>query len=155
MKVYHGSNLVVRNPMIVKTDYTKDFSWGFYTTTIISQAERWAHRRAQRDGGIPHINTYEFTPAPELEILEFESTTEAWLDFIALCRNGGTHKYDIVIGPMADDEIWNKVEDYLAGEISKEEFLIAAKFKHPTHQISFHTIAALDSLKFIKGDEVE
>ena len=74
--------------------------------------------------------------------------------FIAKCRNGGIHEYDIVEGPMADDTIYNYVEDYLDDKITKDDFLQLAKFKHPTHQISFHTIKALSCLEFIKAEEV-
>ena len=37
---------------------------------------------------------------------------DEWLDFIAECRVGKIHEYDIVEGPMADDTIWNFVNDY-------------------------------------------
>ncbi|MBR2131820.1 MAG: DUF3990 domain-containing protein [Oscillospiraceae bacterium] len=154
MQLYHGSNIIVKEPMIVKTTYTKDFSWGFYTTTNLNQAEKWARRRAQRFGGYPCISVYEFTPDSDLNIIEFETTTNEWLDMIAHCRAGGTHLYDVVSGPMADDEIWNMVEDFLSGAISREEFLSVAKFRHPTHQMSFHTILALSRLSFQGGDRI-
>ena len=46
--------------------------------------------------------------------------SEEWLDFIATCRSGKSHDYDIVEGPMADDTIWNFVNEYLSGNISKK-----------------------------------
>lgn len=79
--------------------------------------------------------------------------TEEWLDFIIACRNGQSHSYDIVEGPMADDTIYNYLQNYLDGKISRVAFWELVKFKYPTHQISFHTISALDTLKFI-GSEV-
>ena len=33
--------------------------------------------------------------------------TDKWLDFVAACRNGLVHDYDIGEGPMADDTVWN------------------------------------------------
>ena len=89
----------------------------------------------------------------ELKMLRFEKMTDEWLDFIADCRSGKTHGYDIVEGPMADDTIWNYVNDYLNGNISRNVFWELSKFKHPTHQISFHTLRALDCLKF-EGSEI-
>ena len=154
MLLYHGSNVIVTEPMIVKTNYAKDFSWGFYTTTNLKQAEKWARRRAQRFGGRSSISVYEFTPDSDLTSIEFESTTNEWLDLIAHCRAGGIHQYDVVAGPMADDEIWNIVEDFLSGVISRDEFLSIAQFRHPTHQMSFHTIAALSKLRFKEGYEL-
>ena len=80
--------------------------------------------------------------------------TEEWLDFIAACRNGISHSYDIVEGPMANDTIFNYVEDFIEGRISREAFWELAKFKHPTHQICFNTENALKTLSFIEGREV-
>ena len=42
-----------------------------------------------------------------LKILRFPERSDEWLDFIAKCRAGETHPYDIVEGPMADDPIWD------------------------------------------------
>lgn len=76
------------------------------------------------------------------------------LDFIVACRTGHSHEYDIVEGPMADDTIFNYVQNFVDGKISREAFWSLAKFKHPTHQISFHTERALSALHFLKGSEV-
>lgn len=75
-------------------------------------------------------------------------------DFIAKCRKGNLHRYDIVEGPMADDTVWNYVNDFLYGEISREQFWALAKFKYPTYQISFHTLAAIDCLNFERSEIV-
>lgn len=64
------------------------------------------------------------------------------------------HDYDIVEGPMADDTVWNYVNDFLAGDISRNAFWELAKFKHPTHEISFHTLKALDCLKFERSEVI-
>ena len=79
--------------------------------------------------------------------------TEEWLDFIVACRSGKSHDYDIVIGAMADDQIYNYVSDYIDGVITREQFWVLAKFKYPTHQIVFCTQQALDCLKY-RGCEV-
>ena len=144
IEIYHGSQEIVEFPEIRKTKYTKDFSWGFYCTKSYEQAKRWALRRNEQ--GI--INIYHFTPSPELKILKFDQMTDQWLDFIASSRAGKVHPYDCVEGPMADDQIWNFVNDYIAGAISRATFWEYAKFKHPTHQISFHTLQALACLSF-------
>mgnify|MGYP000785119526 CR=1 FL=1 len=88
-------------------------------------------------------------------ILTFEKMTEEWLDFIVACRQGKSHKYDIVEGPMADDTIYNYIQNYIDGKISRAAFWELAKFNHPTHQISFHTISALDTLKYIGSEVVD
>lgn len=95
-----------------------------------------------------------FTNA-SLNVKKFSEMTEEWLDFIAACRTGKLHDYDIVEGPMADDTIFNYVQNFVDGKISREAFWDLAKFKKPTHQISFHTARALTTLKFLKGSEVK
>lgn len=148
--LYHGSSIIVEYPEIRKTKYCKDFSWGFYCTKSFTQAHRWATRI---DGkGI--INHYIYNEKPKLKILKFNKMTDEWLDFIAECRSGKIHNYDIVEGPMADDTIWNFVNDFLAGDISRKVFWEYAKFQHPTHQISFHTLSALNCIEFKKSEEV-
>lgn len=149
MILYHASKEIVEFPEIRKSKYTKDFSWGFYCTNHLQQAVRWANRGV----GIPVINTYQYRPNPSLNILKFETMTDEWLDFIAKCRSGQTHRYDIVEGPMANDTVWNYVNDFMAGTITRKQFWVLAEFRHPTHQISFHTLAALDCLTFT-GSEV-
>ena len=80
--------------------------------------------------------------------------TEEWLDFIVACRLGKAHDYDIVEGPMANDTVFNYVQNFADGRISREAFWALAKFNRPTHQISFHTARALATLSFIKYSEV-
>ncbi|MPM64062.1 hypothetical protein SDC9_110948 [bioreactor metagenome] len=149
--LYHASGEVVEFPEIRKSKYTKDFSWGFYCTNNFGQAKRWARRN--REQGT--VNFYTYAENKELKILKFESMTNEWLDFIAACRNGFIHDFDIVEGPMADDTIWNYVNDFLTGDISRNVFWELAKFKHPTHQISFHTLKALDCLKFERSETID
>ena len=74
--------------------------------------------------------------------------TEEWLDFIADCRLGKDHDYDIVIGPMANDQIYNYVADFLSGIITREQFWVMSRFKYPTHQIAFCSERALNCLSF-------
>ena len=106
-----------------------------------------------RYGKTGFINTYEYTPDPGLNYLVFEEMTEEWLDFIVSCRRGISHTYDIVEGPMADDTIYNYIQNFMDGKISRAAFWELARFKYPTHQISFHTVSALDTLQFIKSEE--
>ncbi|MBR1437127.1 MAG: DUF3990 domain-containing protein [Synergistaceae bacterium] len=89
-----------------------------------------------------------------LSTLIFPAMTEEWLDFVVSCRSGKPHDYDIVEGPMADDTIFNYIQGFIDGEITRAAFWELAKFKRPTHQISFHTARALATLKFLRGYEV-
>ena len=74
--------------------------------------------------------------------------TDEWLDFVVACRQGIKHDYDMVEGPMADDTIWNYVDDFVRGLITREAFWELVKFKYPTHQIVFCTEESLKQLCF-------
>ena len=144
MVLYHGSKEIVEYPEIRKARFNKDFYFGFYCTSLSEQAKRWATRYGEKG----YINQYEYTPDKSLRCLVFEEMTEEWLDFIVACRNGKSHNYDIVEGPMADDTIWNYVDDFTRGEISRTAFWELVKFKYPTHQIVFCSEKALKQLHF-------
>ena len=150
MNVYHGSYLEVKEPRIIKGKFTKDFGTGFYCTIIREQAEKWAKRNKS---GIVNTYTVNMRIMEGLKVKNFESMTDEWLDFIIDSRNGKKHKYDIVIGAMANDQIYNFIEDYIAGNITREMFWSLAKFRYPTHQIAFCTKESLRCLDF-KGSEV-
>jgi hypothetical protein len=143
MELYHGSYANIEKPRVQKGQYTKDFGTGFYCTIMKQQAERWAGRF-----DTPYVNVYEYTLKDGLQILEFKEMTDEWLDFVVACRNGQPHNYDIVIGAMADDQIYNYVADFIRGTITREQFWALAKFKYPTHQIAFCTEAALECLTY-------
>ena len=144
MKVYHGTNAVVTKPEIRIIGYTKDFGYGFYCTEIEKQAMRWAVSKRN-----PHIVCiYEYEPNQELKIKSFPKMTDEWLDFVAACRHGESHPYDIVEGPMADDQIWDYVEDFISGQITREAFWVLVKFKSPTHQIVFCTERSLQTIHY-------
>ena len=144
MIIYHGSNVIVSSPRILVNGFYKDFGYGFYCTNIEKQAKRWALTKR----GKSVVNSYEYIPNAALSQLVFDTMTEEWLDFVANCRLGKEHSYDIVEGPMADDQVWDYVEDFIAGRISRAAFWELVKFKYPTHQIVFCTQEALKTLQY-------
>ena len=148
--LYHGSNQIVEFPEIRTAKYNKDFYFWFYCTIFTEQTSRWATRYT----GTGFVNEYVYTPNDSLRILTFPEMSEEWLSFIASCRLGNPHDYDIVEGPMANDTIFSYVQDFVDGKITRAAFWELAKFKKPTHQISFHTAKALSTIKFLKGYEV-
>lgn len=148
--LYHGTNSIVRNPEVRISGYNKDFGFGFYCTRLERQASRWAISKR-----MPHIVcVYEYRPDDSLNVKIFSEMSDEWLDFVAACRHGESHSYDIVEGPMADDEVWDYVEDFLSGRITREAFWALARFKHPTHQIIFCTDKALQTIKFESSYEL-
>ena len=154
MILYHGSFIEINKPDLKHSRPNVDFGKGFYTTPIYEQAVKWCSKFKKRGkNGI--VTRYEFdeNDYKALKILKFDSYSEEWLDFIVDCRRGIAHSYDIVEGPMADDTIYNYIQNYIDGKISRAAFWELAKFNHPTHQISFHTVSALSTLRYV-GNEV-
>ena len=148
--VYHGSNVEVAVPRILQNGFYKDFGYGFYCTNYEKQAKRWAMTKK----GESVINRYEYELCMYLKILSFDNMTYEWLDFVAKCRMGIEHNYDIVEGPMADDQIWNFVEGFIDGRIPRKAFWELVKFNYPTHQIVFCTEEALKTLTFKGSDRL-
>lgn len=150
MTVYHGGYKPITKPEIRIGRNTKDFGPGFYCTVIKEQAQRWSRRYNTKI-----VSIYEVKFNDSIKIKEFKEMTDEWLDFIVKCRNGKLHNYDIVIGAMADDQIYNYISDFIDGTITREQFWVLAKFKYPTHQICFCTEKSLECLKYIKSEEVK
>ena len=147
--VYHGSYCKVEKPEIREGKFTKDFGVGFYCTILEEQAIKWAKKYET-----PVINEYEYNEDSSLKIKEFTVMTEEWLDFIIKCRSGEKHDYDIVIGAMADDQVYNYITDLMAGTITRAAFWELAKFRHPTHQIALCTEKALNCIKYVGAKEL-
>lgn len=144
--IYHGSYMEIEYPEIRKHRFTKDFSWGFYCTEIQEQAEKWCKKF-----NTSIVNVYEVKGIDSLKVKRFEDYTDEWLEFVVNCRSGKSHNYDVVIGPMADDSIYDYIEAYTQGQMNKQYFFELMKFKYPIHQISFHSSNALNQINFIKS----
>jgi hypothetical protein len=113
-----------------------------------------AERVAQWRKATPVITEFDFDEIAysdnDLKVLQFEAYNETWLDFIILNRKNSlpkqAHDYDIVEGPVADDAIAIRIDDYLQEKVSKMDFLGELVFKRPTHQICFCTFQSLLTL---------
>lgn len=159
MILYHGSNLVVSEPKILIPNRYLDFGTGFYTTSNLSQAKSFADKVTARKGeGISTVSKYEFdeSASGKLKVLAFEAAGEAWLDFVSDNRSGNPQgeEYDLIYGPVADDDIFRTFLLYSAGLLSKEQTLEALRIKKLFNQYVFKNEKALQSLKFIGTEEV-
>lgn len=150
MQIYHGSNVIVNKPKIITDGFYKDFGYGFYCTNFEKQAKRWALTKKNKHV----VNVYSYTESKNLNCLIFKEMSDKWLDFVVSSRQGERHDYDIVEGPMADDTIWNYVDDFARGMISRTAFWELVKFKYPTHQVVFCTEAALKCLEYARSYEL-
>jgi len=159
MKLYHGSNLVIKNPDISFSRKEVDFGRGFYTTPMKEQAISWAKRFKKRQGqGV--ISTYEIDElklSEEVSILTFSDYTIEWLDFIMACRQGGSDNegYDVVIGGVADDQVFNTIQLFIDGLIGKEESLKRLRYDKPNLQYCFCNQKVMDKyLTFVSSEVI-
>lgn len=147
---YQGDNKVLDEPKIYLDGSYKDFGYGFYCTNFEKQAKRLALTKKNKHV----VNVYSYTENKNLNCLIFIEMSDEWLDFVVSSRQSERHDYDIVEGPMADDTIWNYVDDFVRGLISRTAFWELVKFKYPTHQIVFCTEAALKCLEYAMSYEL-
>ena len=157
MKVYHGSSVKIETIDLSKGGLLRDFGRGFYVTKFLQQAEIWAKRKggAQKNKGF--VTEFVFFESAFLETdhyktLRFNDYSDEWLAFVVDNRKNETqtnlHDYDIVEGPVANDDIVTRIDVYLDGAISKAEFIEELKFKHTaSHQIAFCTQKSLAMIK--------
>ncbi len=155
MRLYHGSHMPIEHPDVSFSRNDVDFGKGFYTTAIRDQAERWCDR-FKRSGRTAVVSVYELDEDSlrDFDVLEFDSYSEEWLDFILTCRKGlDSSKRNVVVGGVANDRVFNTVELYFEGLIDKSEAIKRLRFEKPNHQMCFRTQAAIDAcLRFVGSD---
>lgn len=160
MKLYHGSSVIVRKPLLERGRKTTDFGKGFYTTTNFEQAARWAKIKRERIGhGKAVVSVYEFDEhfleASKYQVLRYQGATKEWLDFVIQNRKGiWTHPYDFVMGPVANDRLYATITMYEKGDLSVEAAIMQLKSHVLFDQLSFHSREALKCLRFVSSEEV-
>lgn len=159
MTLYHGSNIAVKTPRLLKIQRSLDFGRGFYTTSDFEQAKKWAQRTTRiREDGTPTVSCYELSgeALESLSILRFEKADAAWLEYVSKNRKdrNAHDNFDMVIGPVANDQAFPTILLYLDGYIDAESAvrqLLPQKLKD---QYTFKTEKALAFLRFIEEKSV-
>lgn len=154
MILYHGSYIEIDKPDLIHSRDNVDFGKGFYTTPIYEQAVKWCGRFKRRgQSGVVSKYTFNIEDKTNWKILKFESYSEEWLDFILNCRSKKDDTdYDIVIGGVANDKVFNTVELYFEGLIDKKEALKRLRYEKPNLQVCFRSETVLENLHF-EGSE--
>ena len=145
MILYHGSYTEIIYPDLEHSRENVDFGKGFYTTPIYEQAVRWCGRFKNRGkNGIVSCYSFNEKAYSTLKILNFDSYSEEWLDFVLNCRSGkDASDYDIVVGGVVDDKVFNTVELYFDGLIDKKEAIKRLRYEKTNLQICFRTEDAI------------
>lgn len=173
MRLYHGSNIAIDHINLAMCRPYKDFGQGFYLTDIEKQAEKMAIRVARIYGEKPIVNIYEidddfkdFKDLKDLKIKNFGiQTTEEWARFVmnnrsrvftdiknVLCNKD--NKYDIVIGPVADDNMALLFRQYENEIIDFETLVKGMIYKETSSQYSFHTEKSVKLLRKVMSKDV-
>ena len=158
MTLYHGSNLIVDSPHLLKTQRTLDFGRGFYTTSDFEQAKKWAQRTVKiRESGKACVSCYELNEdkLESLKIFRFTEPNLEWLDYVSNNRknNDVEDGWDLLIGPVANDQTFPTILLYLDGYIDAETAIRQLLPQKLKDQYTFKTEKALSLLRFIEVKE--
>ena len=153
MILYHGSNVEVKEPILLKVQRELDFGKGFYTTSDMEQAARWAERTAKRRGeSNAFVTVYEVKDdeLKNIRLLSFDLPNVEWLNFVVKNRKGEyiAGDWDIISGPVADDQTAQVIDLYLEGAYDEEEAIRRFLTQRLKDQYAFKTNEALKLLIF-------
>ena len=124
-----------------------------------------ARRVARIYGGEPYVTVFEFDEnqigEAGISCRRFEKPTKEWALFVINNRNRHfeddtspecnlDNKYEIVIGPVANDDLALLFRQFTGGLITVEELTEEMKFKELTIQYSFHSERAIRLLKKVE-----
>lgn len=160
MVLYHGSNITVQHPKLIRQNRFLDFGFGFYTTTNREQAANFAHKVTERrKDGVATLNIYsidETAAFTQCRLLRFDGPDEAWLDFVAKNRQGiyQGRKNDLVYGAVANDDVYRTITLYMTGVLDKEQTLAALRIRKLFNQLVFATEKSLEYLHFERSELV-
>jgi hypothetical protein len=159
MILYHGSFTEVARPDYWRSRVKVDFGRGFYITPYREQALKWSERFLRRYGSRV-VSQYEFDEKgarENLRILEFPKYNEEWLDFITLCRLGigNNESYDLIIGSVANDKVFDALEAYFNGYSDKVTAIQKLRYEEPNLQYCFANQETIDEyLTFITSEAI-
>jgi hypothetical protein len=153
IKIYHGSDILVKIPKIIQPVRALDFGQGFYTTTNIKQAESFAKKVQDRnDSAETHISVYtlDTDKIKTFNYLYFDKPDKKWLDFVSANRNGTYNGiiFDIIYGPVANDTVFKTFIAYQNGTLDEKETLERLKVRDLYNQFVFTNEESLKSLQF-------
>jgi hypothetical protein len=162
MILYHGTNCAFDCIKLDKCKPFKDFGRGFHTTEFKEQALLMARRTAKRFGGKPVVIRFAFDEVhlkgQSLSYRKFVEPTLDWAVFVINNRNekfteiekplcNTDNKYDVVIGPVANDDLRLSLMLFIDGRLTADALAEQLRYKELTQQISFHTQRAVDLLQ--------
>ena len=161
MILYHGSYTAIEKPDLRFSRPKTDFGKGFYLTPLKEQAISWSNRfRYERGTSVISIFNFLLKPGEKLpdtiRVLEFDTHSAEWLDFITACRLGQPvdSKWDLVLGGVANDKVFDTLQLYFDNLISADEAIGRLRYNKPNYQYCFKTQSLIDEYLSFAGSEV-
>ena len=157
--LYHGSNVLVDEPKILESKKGLDFGSGFYLTSSYEQAERWAQLKTERlEKGKAIVSVFEINDdkLSSLKTITYPKADRSWLGMIVQNRRNPSYNsgYDVMIGPVADDDTVLTLKLYFRNAFTEEETLRRLLPQKLKDQYAFKTENSLSDLKFLRGDVI-
>lgn len=147
MILYHTSSREIRNPDIHRGRKNADFGWGFYLTPDREFTYRWARENAV-------VNEYELDETG-LEIHRFTRSVE-WFNYIYQNRRIQDRlAADVVIGPIANDTIFDTLGIISSGYLQPEDALKLLLVGPEYTQAAIKTEKAVSQLRWIRSVKIE
>jgi len=163
INLYHGGEFPVKDPLPRPPKETRshDFGLGFYATTSQDQARRWVGIRMRQhvyEKGV--VSSYAFNAdallSKGLKVKVFVGPTSEWFDFVMANRHdvNFTHDYDIVMGPVANDNVYETLTLFEDGILTKDEAIVRLRAYKLVDQVFFHSAEALRFLSYVEAETV-
>ncbi|MGL4819506.1 MAG: DUF3990 domain-containing protein [Bacilli bacterium] len=158
MILYHTSDREIKKPDISYSRNYLDFGRGFYMTSIKQQAVSWGAKfKRSRKSAV--LNTYTLNLdmiEQNYNVLKFDGYSQEWFEYVIRCRNGEEiyKQFDVVIGGVADDDIFTTVNLYFAGVIDQDNALRNLKYHKPNHQLCILNQAIIERELNFESSEV-
>jgi hypothetical protein len=155
--LYHGSNTLFEAPDLTYARDKRDFGVGFYTTTHKEQATEWATNVSIRYGGKgAYLYTFELDLSDDFKIRKFPEISIEWLELVKgnRMRGGIQHDFDVVIGPVANDNTFRTIALYVEGTFSAEEAMTRLRYSKANDQVSLHTPKVINALNLIGREQI-
>lgn len=157
MILYHTSDRRIEHPDIRFSRAYLDFGKGFYMTPNRVQAEKYA-RRFFKEERPAFLNTFKLDDdCQNFTHRKFEEYDGDWLDYVVACRKELSHDtFDIIEGGIADDDVFNTLDLYMADLIPREEAKKRLRKKKPNWQICLCNQQLIEErLHFVESVELK
>lgn len=170
MKVYHGSEKIIKSPVLGYGNTRNDYGRGFYCTESCELSKEWACKN-NTDG---FANQYSLDWS-DLNVLNLNSKEYNILNWLALLTKNRTYwqrnsiaedaktflrdnyliditDYDVIVGYRADDSYFSFAQDFIMGTISLQKLSRAMRLGKLGEQIVLKSQRAFEQLEYLGSE---